>query len=113
MLLKDIKSSYLKTPFKVLSKSGTVDKYGIEAKQYIESIFLRGWLKNSTFKRIEFLSGQGINSLDSKEFIIRYIDLKTDDLIMINNTKYEILSIENIEERNLFLSILIGSVRHG
>lgn len=113
MLLKDIKSSYLKTPVKVLSRSASVDKFGISNIQYVESPLLRGWLKNSSYKKVEFLTSQGINSLDSKELIIRFRNLKSDDIVLINNIKYEILSIENIEEKNLFLSLLIGSVKNG
>lgn len=113
MLLKDIKSSYLKTPIKVLSRSSSIDKFGIENIQYVESPFIKGWLKNSSYKKMEFLTSQGINSMDSKELIIRFRNLKSDDVILINNVKYEILSIENIEEKNLFLSLTIGCVKNG
>ena len=113
MLCKDIKSSYLKTPLNILKKESKVDEFGIDSLQYTESPIIKGFLKNSTYKKLEFLKSQGINAIDYKELIIRFMDLKDSDKVLINKVKFDILDIENIEEKDRYLSVTIGRVTNG
>lgn len=106
MLLKDIKSSYLRTPI-VIEKYKIVkneDKIPIEVLEV--SIKRKAKVSNLSLRKQEFIQMQGISSAKNLEFLIMYLELDYTDRIYYKNKYYDIKGIENVEEKNKYLLVL-------
>lgn len=108
MLLKDISSSDLRSAIEIISHRSGLDADGIPVDEMVVEKTVRCKVSTPSLRRQETLIGQGINATNTLMFVIRYItNLDSEShKIKYKNRIYEIVGIEDVEERQLFLNIL-------
>lgn len=113
MNCSDIKSSNLKSIIRIQNLVKTINEYGIEEITWVDKYNTRGYVKQTSSKKAEFLQGQGINVLDSKDLIIRYCDVLESDRVIYKNNQYKIIKIDNVEEKDKYLLLTLECLKNG
>ena len=107
MKCSDIKSSHLKMLVTIQKPHKYINDYGIENIEWNNDKITRGFIKTSSYKKREFIQSHGINSLDTKDLIIRFCDISHDDRVLFQGKQYKINFIEDLEEKQKFLILTL------
>lgn len=73
-----------------LQKCTVSNKDGIQVEEWHNVSEKWAWVKNSSYKKMEFLHEQGIVSLQCKDFILRECDISYKDRIIYKNCIFDI-----------------------
>lgn len=73
-----------------LQKSKVINKDGIQIEEWNDVSEKWAFVKNSSYKKMEFSHEQGIVSLQCKDFILRECEISYKDRIIYKNGIYDI-----------------------
>ncbi|EHK2327335.1 head-tail adaptor protein [Clostridium perfringens] len=70
--------------------NNSINDNGIELDEWVNLYEKFASVKNSSYKKMEFLHEQGITSLQCNDFILRECDITYKDRIIFNNGIYDV-----------------------
>lgn len=106
MRVTDIKSNSLKTPVIIQTYKPIKNNDNIPV-QVIDNTFKRkAKVSSLSLRKQEFLQGEGISSINTLEFLVRYANIDTSAKVVYKSKTYDIKAVENVEEKDKFILIL-------
>lgn len=108
--LEDLNGGNLNKRISIIAYKLGKDEDNIPVEVIDTEISKFAYVDNSSQKTQEFLINSGIATKKCMEFCIRYCDVAYTSKIRYNKELYNIVGIENLQEKNRFINITAEKV---